>query len=115
MLNAHCANVVLGTIDIVGRRKLSARNKDQKLVGRFLKIGYFYRLLIYCSIENVQEIWPTKMDFGRPNAEIDRKMAKGQLLFLALEATLCIVKCLKENRELAFQTRKSIFNNNFKN
>ena len=22
----------------------SARNKDQKLVGRFLKIGYFYRL-----------------------------------------------------------------------
>ena len=24
----------------------SARNKDQKLVGHFLKIGYFYRLLI---------------------------------------------------------------------
>ena len=38
----------------------------------------------YCSIENVQKIWPTKMDFGRPNAEIGRKMANGRLLFLAL-------------------------------
>ena len=66
-------------------RNNSARNKDQKLVGRFLKIGYFYRLLIYCSIENVQEIWPTKMDFGQPNAEIGWKMANGQLLFLALQ------------------------------
>ena len=58
-------------------KPISARNKDQKLVGCFLKIGYFYRLLIYCSIENVQETWPTKMDFGRPNAEIGQKMANG--------------------------------------
>ena len=41
-------------------------------------------LLIAVPIENVKEIWPTKMDFGRPNSEIGRKMAKGQLLFLAL-------------------------------
>ena len=39
----------------------------------------------YCPIENVQEIWPTKMNFGRLNAEIGRKMANGQLLFLVLE------------------------------
>ena len=31
----------------------------------------------YCSIENVQEIWPTKVDFGWPNAVIGRKMANG--------------------------------------
>ena len=41
-------------------------------------------LLIAVPIENVQEIWPTKMDFGWPNAEIGRKMANGRLLFLAL-------------------------------
>ena len=60
----------------------SARNKDQKLVGHFLKI--FYGVIKYCPIENVQENWPTKMDFGRPNAEIGRKMVNGWLLFLAL-------------------------------
>ena len=64
----------------------SARNKDQKLVGRFLKIGYFIGyLLLCCSIENVWEIWPIKIVFGRPNAEIGRKMASGRLLFLALK------------------------------
>ena len=45
-------------------------------------------LLIAVPIENVQEIWPTKMDFGWPNAEIGRKMANGRLLFLALVVTL---------------------------
>ena len=61
----------------------NARNKDQKLVSHFLKIGYFmgYRLL---SHWNVQEIWPTKMDFGQPNAKISQKMANAQQLFLAL-------------------------------
>ena len=37
-----------------------------------------------CPIENVQEIWMTKMEFGQPNAEIDWKMANGRLLSLAL-------------------------------
>ena len=60
----------------------SARNKDQKLVAVFLKMDIF-RLLISVPIENVQEIWPTKMDFGRSNAEIGWKMANGRLLFLA--------------------------------
>ena len=29
---------------------------------------------------NLWEIWLTKMDFGRPNAEIGWKMANGQLI-----------------------------------
>ena len=62
----------------------SARNKDQKLVGRFLKVGYFTDCY---PIVNVQEIWPTKMDFGWSNAEIGWKMANGRLLFLALLAS----------------------------
>ena len=41
-----------------------------------LKMDIF-RLLISVPIENVQEIWPTKMDFGRSNAEIGWKMANG--------------------------------------
>ena len=54
-------------------------------------------LLITVPIENVQEIWPTKMDFGWPNAEIGQKMANGPLLFLALcyyniQLALCIMK-----------------------
>ena len=44
-------------------------------------------LLIAVPIENVQEIWLTKMDFGWLNAEIGQKMASGQLLFLALYET----------------------------
>ena len=36
-----------------------------------------YRLLNCCPIENVWKIWPMKADFGRPNAEIDQKMANG--------------------------------------
>ena len=34
-------------------------------------------LLIAVPIENVQEIWPTKTDFGRLNAENGWKMANG--------------------------------------
>ena len=49
----------------------------------FVKMNTFW-LLIAVPTENVQEIWLTKMDYGRPNAEIGRKMANGQLLFLAL-------------------------------
>ena len=41
-------------------------------------------LLIAVPTENVQEIWPTKMDYGWPNAEISWKMANGRLLFLTL-------------------------------
>ena len=37
----------------------------------------FSRLLHCCPIENVQEIWPIKIDFGQPNAEVGRKMANG--------------------------------------
>ena len=48
----------------------------------------FYRLLHCCTIENVWEIWPIKIDFGWPNAEIGRKIASGQLLFLARDATI---------------------------
>ena len=69
----------------------SARNKDQKLVGRFFKNWIFYRLLHCCPIENVWEIWPIKIDFGRPNAKIGRKMASGRLLFLALNGCMAHV------------------------
>ena len=60
----------------------NARNKDRKLVGRFFKDRMFYRLrLIHCCfIENVWEIWLIKIDFGRPNAEIGRKMANGRFI-----------------------------------
>ena len=58
----------------------SARNKDQKLVGRFLKTEQFLWVIDYCSIENLQGIWPTKMDFGWPNAKIGRKMTNGRLI-----------------------------------
>ena len=50
----------------------------------FLKIGHFVGYIDCCPIENVQQIWLTEMDFGQPNVEISRKMANGQLLFLAL-------------------------------
>ena len=39
------------------------------------KYVIFYRLLNYCLTEKVWEIWPIKIDFGRPNAEIGKKMA----------------------------------------
>ena len=42
-------------------------------------LGYW--LLSYW---NVQEIWPTKINFGQPNAENDRKITNGRLLLLAL-------------------------------
>ena len=52
----------------------SAGNKDQNFFGWFLKIGYSigYWLL---SIENVQEIWPTKTYLAQWNAEIVWQMA----------------------------------------
>ena len=58
---------------------ISARNKDQKLIGHFLKIGYFIGYIDCCPspIENVCKIWPTKMEFGQSNAEIGWKMANG--------------------------------------
>ena len=55
---------------------MSARNKEWKLVG-CVEDRIFYRLLLCCPIENVWEIWLTKMDFGWPNAEISWKMANG--------------------------------------
>ena len=45
----------------------------------FLKMYVFYRLLI-AAIENVQEIWPTKLDFGQPKTEIVWKMVNSWLL-----------------------------------
>ena len=60
----------------------SPRNKDQKLGGCLLKIGYLQANITLCFIENVCKIWPIKMDFGRPNAEIGWKMANSRLLFL---------------------------------
>ena len=50
----------------------------------FFKYGLFYRLLKGCHIEHVWQLWPIKIDFDCPNAEIGPKMANGQLLFLAL-------------------------------
>ena len=41
-----------------------------------LKMDMF-RQLIAVPIQNVQEIWPTKMDFGQPNADNGREMANG--------------------------------------
>ena len=41
-----------------------------------------FQLIIFYHL--TWEIWPIKIDFGRPNAEIGWKMANGQLLFLAL-------------------------------
>ena len=37
---------------------------------------------------------PNSMDFGRPNAEIGRKMANGWLLFLALYSGFIHMICL---------------------
>ena len=59
---------------------ISARNKDQKLIGCFFKNWMFYRLLHCCTIESEREIWPIKIDFGWPSAEIGWKMASGLLL-----------------------------------
>ena len=47
---------------------------NQKLVGRFTAV----------SLKMYGEIWPIKIDFGRLNGEVGRKMANGGLLFLAL-------------------------------
>ena len=58
----------------------SGRNKDQKLVGRFLE-KLFYRLLIAVPLKMYSK-------YGRPNWSLIDQMAKlvanGQLLFLAL-------------------------------
>ena len=70
-----CAKNAMAVFKIGGFPVSSARNKDQKLVGHFLKIWY---LINYCSIKNVQEIWPTIMVGKRPMAD----------LFLALLSVL---------------------------
>ena len=57
----------------------SVRNKSQKLVGRFLRQNIL-QVTDCCPIENVQEIWPPKIDFGQPNTEIGQKMANGRLI-----------------------------------
>ena len=61
----------------------SGRNKDQKLVSRFLENPTFCRLLIAVPLKMYSK-------FGR-NGEIGRKMANGQLLFLALESYAVVV------------------------
>ena len=54
----------------------STRNKDQKSVGRFLKIWYFNRLLITVPLKMYRKYGrPKIIDFGQPNAEIGQKMA----------------------------------------
>ena len=63
---------------------LSARNKDQKSVGHFLKTVYF-RLLTAVPLKMYRK-------FGQPNAEIGWKMANGRLLFLALLTTFPLQK-----------------------
>ena len=42
----------------------SARNKDQKLVSHFSKDEIFYRLLHWCLIEKIWEVWPIEIDFS---------------------------------------------------
>ena len=81
-----CAGIIGIAEQMANLQVKHARNKDQKLVSHFFKDWLFYRLLLCCPIENVWEIWPIKIDFGQPNAEIDRKMASGRLLFLAPKA-----------------------------
>ena len=53
----------------------------------------FYRQSHCCPIENVWKIWLIKIDFGRPNAEIGRKMTNGLLLLLAL-MYVCMYVCM---------------------
>ena len=59
----------------------------------------FYRLIHCCPIENIWEIWPIKIDFGRPNAEIGWKMASGRLLFLALVIVYVFLVNFTKNHE----------------
>ena len=57
---------------------ISPRNKDQKLVCRLFKMHGIFTLLSQC---NARKIWPLKINFGLPNAEIGQKMANGQCYF----------------------------------
>ena len=72
---------MLRMLNSVTSTYIGDRNKGQKLVGHFLKIGHFYKLSI---------VIPLKMysKFGQPKwilvSEIGQKMANGRLLFLAL-------------------------------
>ena len=68
----------------------STRNKDQKLIGRLLKIEYFTGYYTAVPLKMSGKL----IDFGRPNAEIDRKMANGQLLFVALVVVCVSVACV---------------------
>ena len=74
----HCT-MAAGFIQYIGSALLtvSARNKDQKLVGSFLIT--FYRLLHCCPIGSVWKIWLIEMDLGQLNTEIGCKMPNGQL------------------------------------
>ena len=65
----------------------------------------FFRYLIVVPIRNVQEIWLTKMDFGRPNAENGRKMANGPLLFLALGLNVICVTFVFPNAHTRCYTK----------
>ena len=71
----------------------------------FMKIRYFIGNWLF-PIENAQEIWPNKTDFGWLNAKIGQKMANGGLLFLALGSptglplnysreVLCLEQCVQ--------------------
>ena len=60
----------------------------------FVKIGYFIGYYTAVPFENPLEIWPIKIECGRPNAEIGRKMAKGQqLVCISSTASLIIRSC----------------------
>ena len=54
-------------------------------VAVLMKLGYF-QVPDCCPIENVQEIWPIKMDFGRPNTKIGQKIANGWMAVISSTA-----------------------------
>ena len=58
-----------------------------RIKGGFFKKVTFYRLLHCCPIENVWEIWLIRIDFGQPNAEIDRNWPMTDL-FLVMACML---------------------------
>ena len=65
------------------RINFSDRNKNQKLVSRFLKIGLFVGYWLTSHWKYTVSL-ADQNGFGQPYVEIGQKMADGQLLFLAL-------------------------------
>ena len=65
MLGFHKSGYIYGHIAIY----ISARNKDQKLVGRFLKIWYFNGLLITVPLKMYRK-------YGRPKWILVGQMLK---------------------------------------